>query len=301
MNTFVRKIAWIAGTAAIVIGLALGAYIFVTRAEAKDTSDNTETAVAVAATAAVNTEVTESTTKLQAIVDDMSAQYGTNIGLVVEDLSNGVAASYNSDTQFVSASIYKLFVAYSIYQQIDSGQISLSDTVTVGGASRTIDYCLEQMLTVSDNACAVALGNEYGWANLDSMLANAGYNQTQLNNYDSNGTLISDKQTTASDVAKLLLSLYKGTLVSASSTTSFIDYLKADAINYMLPSGLPEGTVIAHKVGYLEDYQHDAGIIYGTGKDVLVVMLTKGWSTPVTQASAAFAQLAQSIWTYMSE
>lgn len=230
----------------------------------------------------------------------MSGQYGSNISVVLTDLSNGATASYNETTQFVSASIYKLYVAYGIYQQIDAGELALTSSITVNGETRTVDSCLDSMLTVSDNNCAIALGKLYGWAALDTMLANAGYSHTTLNNYSASGVLLSYKQTTASDVAKLLQALYDGTLLSDFSTKSFIAYLRADEISYMLPSGLPDGTVVAHKVGYLEDYQHDAGIIYSSNKDMLVVMLTKGWQTsPTAEAAAAFTQLGQAVWAYI--
>lgn len=254
-----------------------------------------------AAAAAVQAAKLKSTQELQAIIDTMTLSYGsTDIAIVLTDLSNDASASVNADTQFVSASIYKLFVAYGIYQEVDAGTIKLTDKMTGYAAKSTVDECLDMMITISDNTCAVALGELYGWSKLDAMLASAGYSKTKLDNYDEAGNLDSDKQTTANDVAKLLRSLYDGTLLGATATKQFIAYLKADQINYMLPSGLPDGTVFAHKVGYLEDYQHDAGIVYGDNGDVLVVMLTKGWGTPTTDAAAAFKALGEAVWSYMS-
>jgi len=241
-----------------------------------------------------------STTQLQSIVASTTMNYGSNVGLVLVDLSNDATASANADTQFVSASIYKLFVAYGVYSRIDEGSISLGDTMTKYGISSTVGECLDAMLTISDNACGVALGQLYGWSSLDLMLASEGYSGTQLDNYDSSGNLDSDKLTTANDVTKLLQKLYDGSLLSTLSTEQFIALLKADEINYMLPSGLPDGTVIAHKVGYLADYQHDAGIIYSPDGDMLVVMLTKGWANPTSDATAAFTLLGQSVSSYMT-
>ncbi len=189
-----------------------------------------------------------------------------------------------------------------MYQQIDAGIYSLSDTVSVNDSTETIDQCLDKMLTISDNDCGVALGELYGWKNLDAMLLRFGYTHTIMNNYDAKGAVNSEKQTTANDVAKLLTRLYKGQLVSEDSTASFVNYLKNDEISYMLPSGFPEGTVIAHKVGYLDDYQNDAGIVYSANKNILVVMFTKGWQTnPTSEVSVAFSNLGAAIWSYMGE
>jgi beta-lactamase class A len=244
--------------------------------------------------------ITESKQKLQKITAAMSGTYGSNVGVVVTDLSNDASASTNADTQFVSASIYKLFVAYDIYKKIDAGTLSSTEKLTAYGTSRTVEQCLSDMITVSDNTCGKALGALDDWAALDAMLASEGYSHTMLNNYNAAGVLTGDKQTSASDVALLLSRLYKGTLLSKTSSEHFIHLLKGDTINYMLPSGLPSGTVIAHKVGFLGQYQHDAGIVYGTKKNMLVVMLTKGWTTsPETQATAAFTTLGQAVWDYM--
>lgn len=264
------------------------------------TSATTTTAKRTSSATKEETAKTSSTAKLQTIVDSMSTSYGSNVAIVLDDLSTGGSASVDADVQYVSASIYKLFVAYGIYRKIDTGEVSLTDSMSAYGTSSTVQECVSLMLTISDNTCGVALGQLYGWADLDSMLSAQGYTGTQLNNYDDSGYLDSDKLTTANDVATLLTRLYNGTLLSANSTSQFIELLKADQINYMLPSGLPSGTVCAHKVGYLADYQHDAGILYGTNGDMIVVMLTKGWATPTTDAAAAFKVLGQAVWSYLS-
>jgi len=270
-------------------------------------AEGTDTVAWQALTAVTKYEAPKSTTatmkasqQLQTITDNMANSYGANIGLVVTDLSNGASASTNADTQFVSASIYKLFVAYDVYKKIDAGSVSYNDDLARYGTSGSVSTCLTAMITVSDNDCGKALGKLVVWADLDTLLAKEGYSHTVLNNYDATGTLVCDKLTSASDVARLLEKLYDGTLLSKTSSAQFIELLKGDDIDYMLPAGFPSGTVIAHKVGFLDQYQHDAGIVYGTKKTMLVVMLTKGWTTaPTAQATAAFTTLDQYVSNYM--
>ena len=69
---------------------------------------------------------------------------------------------------------------------------------------------------------------------------------------------------------------------------------------YRKTKSRPDGTVIAHKIGYVYGYVHDAGIIYGTNKNMLAVMLTGEWTNPTTEAPPVFAQLSNSIWEWMS-
>lgn len=243
----------------------------------------------------------ESNVKLAEIVDNLSESYGTKVGAVVIDLSNGATATANAGQQFVSASIYKLFVAYGIYKEIDTGSISLDDIINSNGTYRTVEACLNLMITISDNECGYSLGKLYGWSNLDSLIASNKYSGTVLDNYDSDGNLTTDKHTTASDVALLLQRLYNGELLSEDSTNSFLTLLKANELNDWLPSGLPDGTIIAHKTGALYGYVHDAGIIYGTNKDTIVLLLTGEWEYPESEALPVFNSLANSVWNYMNK
>ncbi|MDK2899345.1 MAG: beta-lactamase class [Patescibacteria group bacterium] len=239
--------------------------------------------------------------RLATIVDPLEITYDNKIGAVIIDLSNNATATINADQEFVTASIYKLFVAYGIYHKIDAGMLSLDKIINSNGAYRTINQCLDLMITISDNSCGYSLGKLYGWAELDTLLAYNGYISTMTNNYDAYDNLTVDKHTTANDVALLLQRLYNGDLLSKSSTDNFIGLLKASKLNNWLPSGLPENTVIAHKVGTLYGYVHDAGIIYGTKKDIVVVLLTGQWNIPATEPLPVFITLANKVWGYMNE
>jgi len=243
-------------------------------------------------------QIARSKAELASIVKPLE-EYGTRVGAYVIDISNGASASVNPDQQFVSASLFKLFVAYGIYQKVDGGEISLSDTINSYGTTRTIDECLDIMITLSDNNCGYSLGTLYGATKLDEKLASEGYSGTVLNNADKNGNLSGDKQTTARDVSVLLAKLYRGELLSADSTSRFLTYLKANEINNRLPIGLPAGTVIAHKTGDLYGYVHDAGIIYGAKKDVIVVLLSGEWDYPATEPIPIFRSLSNSLWNYI--
>lgn len=282
----------------IIIGVLTIAYI----GAAKNASTWEKRSVEAAADAKKSQALAASKKQLQDITSTMAATYGDDIGLAVVDLSNDVSDTTNANTQFVTASTYKLYVAYDVYKQIDAGTVSYSQKLTQYGTSQTVEACLEEMITISDNTCGIALGRLDGWSKLDKLLASEGYTDTMLDNYTASGALYGDKQTTANDLALLLTRLYRGTLLSKDSTAQFIKLLKADEIDYMLPSGFPDGTVIADKVGFLGQYQNDAGIIYSAKKDMVVVMLTKGWpSSPEAHATTAFTTLGQSVWSYMQK
>ena len=119
---------------------------------------------------------------LQTIIDSLHSEYDDNVSIVLIDLKCGASAASDSQaTPFVTASIYKLFVAYGIYQLIDSGALSEDDSLSQYGLTSTISDCLDAMLTISDNTCARALGQLYGWGALDTMLESKGFTNTTIN------------------------------------------------------------------------------------------------------------------------
>ncbi|MGD8373692.1 MAG: class A beta-lactamase-related serine hydrolase [Candidatus Woesebacteria bacterium] len=243
--------------------------------------------------------IAQESAELQQIVDDFSASYPSTVRVSVVDLSNGASASYNPDKRTVSASLYKMFVAYGIYQMIDNGSLSASQNISSLGLS--VNQCLNLMITISDNPCGKALGGIAGWSELDKELAQQGYSNTTLDNYDGAGNIIDDKYTTTSDATLLLKRLYEGNLLGQDSSDNFVSLLKQQTYNDWLPAGLPGSATIAHKTGALYGYVHDAGIVYGSGHDYVIVVMSGEWNSPEATAPPVFAEISGNIWQYFSE
>jgi beta-lactamase class A len=228
---------------------------------------------------------------LQPIIDKfVNANTAANWGIVVKDLKTGQVASYQPDRQIASASLYKLFVAERIYQQIDVGQLT-SGSPAGGGTGETVDQCLTVMINISDNDCGRALGGILGWGAQNQALDQEGYTGTDLS---------TPQQTTANDVGRLFTRLYDRTLLSPSSEDEFIGLLKDQQVNNRLPQGLPAGTVIAHKTGDLDGVVHDAGIVYGPKTDYLVVVTSGSW-TAVGEVPPMFADLSSQLWNFFEQ
>ncbi len=229
-------------------------------------------------------------TGLQQLLNDFVASNSDKFSIMVKDLKTGETASINPDREMTSASLYKLFVAQRVYQQIDLGQLDYSQAAG-GGSGRNIDQCLTIMINISDNTCGRALGSILGWGAQNQALGVEGYKETDLS---------TPQQTSAGDVATLFTRLYNGTLVSANSADRFMALLKDQRVNNRLPVGLPAGTVIAHKTGDLDGYVHDAGIVYGPKTDYLVVVMSGAWNAPGS-APGMFADLSGKLWNYFEQ
>jgi beta-lactamase class A len=226
--------------------------------------------------------------QLQSILNNFVAADPNDWGIVVTNLKTGETGSINAGKVMESASLYKLFVAQAIYRAIDAGQLSYGQDAG-GGSGMDIADCLNAMITVSDNTCGRALGSIVGWQALNPTLTSTGFTGTDMTN--------PAQDTDAHDVALLFQRLYAGTLASPASNANFLNLLKSQRVNNRLPVGLPAGTVIAHKTGDLDDYVHDAGIVYGPKSDYLVVVMSGPWDDPGT-APARFGQLSSQLYSY---
>jgi beta-lactamase class A len=127
-------------------------------------------------------------------------------------------------------------------------------------------------------------------------------------------------QTTASEMGILLEDIYQcaetggGALVAAFPDKMDIDvcqqiiaYLVADKIGVLLEAGVPEGTQVAHKHGWVPDPDgvvrnfSDAGIIYTPGGNfVLSIYAHHPVQLVFDDANQLFASLAQAVYNYFN-
>jgi len=126
-------------------------------------------------------------------------------------------------------------------------------------------------------------------------------------------------QTTPSDTGMLLADIYQcaqsngGALIAAFPATinsaicqRMIDYLAADKIGVLIEAGVPEGTVVAHKHGWISDPAtnviqniSDAAIVYTPGGNyILAIYAYHPVQTVWEPVSTLFAQLSQAVYNF---
>jgi beta-lactamase class A len=96
----------------------------------------------------------------------------------------------------------------------------------------------------------------------------------------------------AADLARLLQSLWSGETASAAE---ILDVLAAQQISDALPRRLPPGTRVAHKSGWVEGVDHDAGIVFHPSGPYVFAMCT---SSALSRSAAAdvVATAARAAW-----
>jgi beta-lactamase class A len=132
------------------------------------------------------------------------------------------------------------------------------------------------MIRVSNNPCAKAFGDRIGWQNIESQMHGLGLSSTELS---------PSLYTTASDLALFLYKLENGSLLSASDKGRLIDLMKVQVYRAGIPKGT--GLTVADKVGFIDSYIHDAGIVYGARGPYVLVIMTSGSSWSAIADAAA--------------
>lgn len=207
--------------------------------------------------------------QLQAILDKWRTDYSIGtVGVYIKELGeNKRTASLNASQKMEAASLYKMFMADYLYNNIDRGKLSFDTTLS--GMSQTIGNCLKPMIVNSDNACGEGFGYSIGWPTLHNYVRAQGFNQTIMSPVN---------QTTASDTAKYLDLLYNGKLIKNSSyTNQLLGYMKVQIYRYGIPAGVP-GQTVADKVGSNPGIYHDAAIVYGPKSTYILSVMSKNSS-----------------------
>lgn len=168
-------------------------------------------------------------------------------------------ADYQGDKQFVTASTYKLFVAYSVLKRIDSGQWSWASE----------GDCFNKMISNSDNACAENFLGRVGLSAETSEMKSLGLNKSTF--MKTGGPF-----TTAKDLTLLLGMIATGQNFSSTSQQRLIAAMKANVYRQGIPAGVKG--IVADKVGFMNGLLHDAAIVYSPNGTYVLAIMTDGAS-----------------------
>src|SRR5881396_2088608 len=250
-------------------------------------------------------------TSLSARIEARIAQAPARaVGVYYRDLTTGDSLTVGSDVRFHAASTMKIPVMIQLFRDRDAGLLSLDDSITITNTFRSIADSSPYLLDVTDdsdsslykrvgqralirelielmetvssnlatnlliakvdakraNATAHALG-------ADSILVLRGVEDDKSYRAGLNNT------TTARDLGMLLAAIANGTAASAGSCRDMLATLGRQHFNEGIPAGLPAGTRIYHKTGWIgQVVYHDAAFVQppGGGRGYVLVVLTGG-------------------------
>src|ERR1041384_452574 len=233
------------------------------------------------------------------------------VGVYYRDLAAGGAGdslTVGAAVRFHAASTMKIPVMIQLFRDRDAGLVPLDDPITLPntfhsiadsspflldvtddsdsslykrlGQRASIRELIELMETVSSNLATnllIAKGNAKR-ANAtahalgaDSILVLRGVEDGKAYRAGMNNT------TTARDLGMLLAAIANGTAASPASCRDMLAILGRQQFNEGIPAGLPPGTRVYHKTGWIgQVVYHDAALVEpaggGHGRYVLVVL-----------------------------
>ncbi|MBI4099666.1 serine hydrolase [Candidatus Microgenomates bacterium] len=251
--------------------------------------------------------VPASQSQLKNVVDGALVGSKGTYGLVVTNLKTGETYSVNPDRRFNSASLYKLWVMATAYDQIAKGNLDKDEVLSrdvaalnsnfniatdeaelaEGTITMTVGEALNQMIAISHNYAALLLSERVGLKNITAFLTDHGLRQSQLGE---------PPQTTAADTARFFVKLYRGELANQTYTDEMVVVLKAQTFNDKIPRGLPDEVPVAHKTGEVDYFSHDGGIVFGRKSDYVIVVLSESDFPP--GAEERIATISQAVYEY---
>ena len=236
----------------------------------------------------VSREYTPSNQGLQALIEQWDREHTGRYGIIIRDLSaKGWAASLLPDHDFITASTFKMFLAYAVLHKVENNELRM-ETATDSGL--LVRDCIDEMITHSTNACATSLFNLAGWGYVHSFTLGQ-FPSTRLDNgQNADG----EKHTTVYDEVTFMHRLYLCQLMNAGNTDYLLNLFKHQVYRSGIPKGFP-GITVANKIGFYAGYKHDVGIIYAPSGTYILGIMSYGGS------DAQFADLSSKVYTLMKQ
>jgi beta-lactamase class A len=254
--------------------------------------------------------------ELEGFLAGVRGRFRGSISYYVEDLQTGQAIVWNENQPLPAASIIKLPIAVTVFEQGLAGKVRLEDEVvlkatdkadgsgvlkrTRTGTRLTVASLLELMLQRSDNTATNILTDLLGLEEINAACRRQGLATTCMPRYimdlEARDNRI-ENYTSAADMARLLKALYGRRILDEASSARLLEILKGQHVRDRLPRYLPPGVVVAHKTGLMKDACHDVGILYGRNHDYVVAVLTTDFGS-FTQAKQAIGRIGRAVYQY---
>ena len=192
------------------------------------------------------------------------------------DLDNGAYVNLGGENPIAAASTIKIPILVAFFEAVDEQKIHLDEMLTMKqeliakgsgdmqyqdpGKQYTALETVTKMITISDNTATNMLIERLGGAEaLNQRFREWGLTETEIRAAlpDLEGT----NTTSAKDLAYLLTLIDRGELVSLRSRDRLLGIMRGTVTNTLLPQGIEEDAIIAHKTGDIGTVIGDAGII----------------------------------------
>lgn len=217
--------------------------------------------------------------EVENLTSGLQGAYGVYVYRLTDQKTYGV---HQSET-FPAASLMKLPVILTLYQEVEAGKLNLDDKPA--GSTYSYRQLAERMGKYSDNAANNLLVKVLGAPKIQQTLDSLGMTKTSFKEYE----------TTPEDVGIFFRKLYQDNLVNQAGREEILGFLTKTIFEDWLPAGVPVGTRASHKIGKDLGTFSDGGIVFGPKPFVLVVMSKFARES---EAVSVLPKISKAVWEF---
>lgn len=235
--------------------------------------------------------------QIKLLTQDLRGIYGVYVYQLGTDHQYGL----NQEQVFPAASLMKLPVMITAYQQQEAGKLDLKTEYQLqqkdirGGAgilqnkalgsSYSYRQLAEYMAQYSDNTANQVLTQILGVEKIQQTIDSIGMSNTSFKDYT----------TTPQDMGLLFRKLYQTEALDQESSQEILEFLTQTAFEERIPAGIPEGTRVAHKIGTEIGVYSDVGIVFAKPPFILVILTE---AIRESEAKEVLPQITTTIWEF---
>ena len=246
------------------------------------------------------------------ITQEKNAGHITQAAVYFRDLNNGPVIGINQYEKFNPASLMKvpLMMAYLRWAEVDPTVMSkklvfenMDDTLEQNivpptqleaGKSYSVGMLLDLLITESHNGALMVLGNAIDQRYLEETYKRLSMDTEILQSKPA------EYEVTVREFSTYFRVLYNASYLSPEMSEKALAMLARTEFVEGIVSGIPQGTLVAHKFGERKIAEtgemqiHDCGIVYAPDKPYLICIMTRG--DDVTELSSAIAALSKGVY-----
>jgi len=241
---------------------------------------------------------------LQKQLTALASQSGGRVAISLRELGGNTPRSwsYNGGAVFAAGSTYKLPALMAEANGISSGTLDSSAVICylpedyedgwfddyVPGACFSRNTLAARAGQQSDNTAGHMLVRDVGGTDAVNAFAR-GLGATGSGFFIPNTT-------TADDLASLWVAEATGQVGGAPAQQWLYPLLTHTAYETGVPAGVPAGTTVVHKVGFIDETANDAALVSGPRGAYVLVVCTEGLGEEA--GFGLIARVSQAVWQY---
>jgi len=236
---------------------------------------------------------------LAATLDSLARGFGGTVGVYVRHLPTGAGAAINADSVFPTASLIKVPILLTLYEQVERGVLDLDarvpypDTLNyryveatdvvgymAAGDTLPLSELAFLMLTVSDNVASLWIqATVGGGVAVNEWLAAHGFEHTRVNSRtpgrEAARSAYGWGQTTPREMAEALVMIREGRAVSPRASAGMYRLLTKTYWDDFGVSQIPPTVQAATKQGFVDRSRSEVLLVNAPGGDYVLSIITK--------------------------